>query len=196
MRAFQFLLNPFVRYAGMPALIAGVLIILATGYISWIGQLHLDGVIDLHLGTKISLAEAMVQGMINWLCMALFLYVSGMIFAGSRFRVVDVFGTQALARFPMLVACLANLFLLDENMTKFIEYKALGVGEPVSVSTFAMISFAFLTLIMIVTLIWMIVLMYKGYSISCNLKGGKAITSFIICLILAEALSKFVFYYF
>ena len=39
-------------------------------------------------------------------------------------------------------------------------------------------------------LCWTVVLMYKAYSVSCNIKGAKAIVSFIIGLIIAEVLSK------
>jgi uncharacterized protein (DUF697 family) len=46
------------------------------------------------------------------------------------------------------------------------------------------------TLLMLPLLVWMIVLMYKAYSVSCNVRGPKAILSFIAALILAEILSK------
>jgi hypothetical protein len=38
-------------------------------------------------------------------------------------------------------------------------------------------------------LVWMVALMYRAYSVSCNTKGGKAIGSFIAALIIAEILS-------
>jgi hypothetical protein len=36
----------------------------------------------------------------------------------------------------------------------------------------------------------MVALMYKAYTVSCNIKGSKAIITFIISLIGAEVLSK------
>ena len=44
--------------------------------------------------------------------------------------------------------------------------------------------------VIVLTLIWMVTLMYKAYAISCNLKGAKAIGSFIAGLIAAEVVSK------
>lgn len=41
-------------------------------------------------------------------------------------------------------------------------------------------------------MIWMISLLYHAFAISCNMKGAKAIWSFIVALILAELLSKFI----
>jgi hypothetical protein len=36
----------------------------------------------------------------------------------------------------------------------------------------------------------MVVLMYRGFAVSCNVSGGKAIGAFVVALILAEILSK------
>ena len=50
---------------------------------------------------------------------------------------------------------------------------------------------------MIVTLsmiIWMVVLMYRAYCVSCNIKGPKAIGTFIAALIVGEVLSKVFIY--
>jgi hypothetical protein len=38
--------------------------------------------------------------------------------------------------------------------------------------------------------VWMVALMYHSFTVSCNLKGGKATLAFIAALLLAEALSK------
>ena len=44
--------------------------------------------------------------------------------------------------------------------------------------------------VILVALIWMIYLMYRAFSVSCNLKGGKAVVLFIAALIAAEVISK------
>ena len=41
-------------------------------------------------------------------------------------------------------------------------------------------------------IIWMVALMYKAYAVSCNVKGAKAIGTFIASLILAKVVSKIV----
>ena len=50
--------------------------------------------------------------------------------------------------------------------------------------------FAVAALVAILMIVWMVVLMYRAYSLSCNVSGGKAIGVFIAALILAEAISK------
>ena len=44
--------------------------------------------------------------------------------------------------------------------------------------------------IAILMIIWMVALMYKAYTVSCNIKGPKAIVTFIVSLIGAEIFSK------
>jgi hypothetical protein len=48
---------------------------------------------------------------------------------------------------------------------------------------------------MILLSVWTVFYMYKSYSVSCNLRGAKAILSFIGALIVAEILSKAALYW-
>ncbi len=50
--------------------------------------------------------------------------------------------------------------------------------------------FVIMVIVSLLALIWMAALVYRAYSVSCNIKGGKAIGSFIAGLIIAEILSK------
>ncbi len=50
--------------------------------------------------------------------------------------------------------------------------------------------FSVAAIIAVLMIIWMVALMYKAYTVSCNVKGAKAIITFILSLILAEAVSK------
>ena len=47
---------------------------------------------------------------------------------------------------------------------------------------------------MLVFLCWEVYLMYKSYSVSCNVRGGMAIGTFVAGLFLAEILSKIAIY--
>jgi len=63
-----------------------------------------------------------------------------------------------------------------------------GSSAPFSSADLLVFALAmFLTLLM---LIWMIALMYRAYAVSCNVKGAKAIITFIVGLVIAEVLSK------
>jgi hypothetical protein len=41
-------------------------------------------------------------------------------------------------------------------------------------------------------LCWMVALMYRAFSISCNVKGARAVITFVISLLVAEIVSKLV----
>ncbi len=54
--------------------------------------------------------------------------------------------------------------------------------------------FILAVILMILILVWTVTLMYRAYSVSCNVRGGKAIGTFIVGLLLAEISSKFAIY--
>jgi hypothetical protein len=108
-------------------------------------------------------------------------------------RAVDVLGTLALARVPYLVATLVSLLPpVQSNIAKL--GAAIRSGTPFQLPEIfdsgemavhvAMAAFSFLMLA------WMIALMYRAYAYSCNLKGTRAVVSFVLVVIVAEILSK------
>jgi hypothetical protein len=50
--------------------------------------------------------------------------------------------------------------------------------------------FGLVTLFMLACTVWMVALMWKSFSHCCNVRGGKAVATFVIALLLAEVLSK------
>ena len=63
-------------------------------------------------------------------------------------------------------------------------------GEAATINSTDAVIFVIAVIIALLMTIWMVALMYKAYAVSCNLKGAKAIVTFIVSLILAEAVSK------
>lgn len=188
MRAILF--NPFKRYAGSTALLAGLAVILLTSLVAWTGQIHLDGVIDLHLGSSITFPQALGEGLLNFLSMSVICYLTALTMSGTRTRAIDIFGTQALARAPFLLACLVSVLAMDEKVIRYLEYTYLNKGTAVELSVPTVILFALASLVTLFCIVWMVLLMYRAYSVSANLKGAKAVISFIAALIIAEVLSK------
>jgi len=188
------LFDPFVYIAGAKALFLGLGAILIAGLIGFFGNTHFDGVLDTHLGAPAPLWFFLSEGMIDWLSLALALLVMGRLVSKTSFRTIDLLGTQALARWPTILCALITLpkavarfgHQLLEHLTK--------PGTPFQLN----ISDAAISLAVVagavVLACWMVFLMYKSYSVSCNVKGGKAIGTFIGGLLLAEILSKIALY--
>lgn len=189
----NFLINPFVRIAGLQSLMIGAATILVTAFIASFGNIHLDGVLDLHVGgsgSSVGMGLALIEGLINLGSITLFVYLAGLIFSKSSIRFVDVMGTQSMARFPYLIACIGSLFLSDEKILSYVEYEFMHKGDPVQLVVWDYISFILAAIIFMGMFVWSLVLMYKAYSVSCNVKGGKSVVTFIVALLLAETLSK------
>ncbi len=184
------LFRPFEFIAGYTALFIGLGIMTLTAIVCAAGNIHLDGVIDLHAGSEVGLGRAFFETALNWLSFSLFLYIAGMLTSLSSIRILDVYGTQALARAPLIIPVLATMLVDVSKVNAYLQHKLMNDGQAVTLGAGDILTLGLVGLLVISCVIWTIVLMYRAYSISCNLKGKKAVISFIACLLLAEGLTK------
>ena len=184
------LFNPFVFIAGVKALSSGLLIILLAGFIGSFSKTHFDGVLDSHSGAQAPLWFFLSEGFADWLCMAAVLLIMGKIISGTSFRVIDVLGTQALARWPTVFI---SLLAIPAGYQRFGKCLVDHLMKPEAKLEFSAADAGVFLLVLIATITvtcWIVYLMYKSFSVSCNVKGGKAVLAFIAALILAEIISK------
>jgi hypothetical protein len=191
----QSLFHPFITVAGGLALGLGLVSNLLTSWIGSFAGAHFDGVLDTHVGARTPLWVFVGEGLIDWLSLALMLLLAGRVMSKTQFRTVDLVGTQALARGPMLLVslmCLAPGFQrYTQALVKSLTSMAKHPNEPVFPALNAdTVVFILVTLGMLACLVWMVALMWKSFSHSCNLRGGRAIAAFIVGLLLAEVISK------
>lgn len=194
MKLPQILFHPFLRIAGGTALLLGLFAITFTGLVGAGQGLHFDGVLDTHAGKRGPWWLFVAEGLIDWISLAVLLLIAGRVISKTAFRSIDLLGTQALARWPTVLvtlACLAPGFhRFSEALTKSIiglkpgEVPQLPEGGPDAAV------FALVTLFMLACTVWMVVLMWRSFSHCCNVRGGKAVGTFVIALLLAEVLSK------
>jgi hypothetical protein len=184
------LFNPFVYIAGAQALFLGWAAILAAGLLGAMRHTHFDGVLDVHSGATVPLWVFLSEGMIDWLCLAGVLLIIGRIASKTSFRSIDVLGTQALARWPTLFVSLVTLPSGFQRFGNYLVERLQNPGAKPEFNTTDAAVFCAAVLAIIVITCWVVVLMYKAYSVSCNLTGGKAIGTFIGGLILSEIVSK------
>ena len=178
------LFNPFHYVAGGAALLLGLALVVAAGLVGAMGHTHFDGVLDFHSGRPAPLWIFVAEGLVDWLAMTAFLLVAAFLLARTRFRAVDVMGTQALARAPTLVT--AAVTLLPWYRRTIGDAVTGGIASPADLS----VGFYIALLVGLLMIVWMVQLMYRGFAVSCNVSGGRAVASFIVALILAEAVSK------
>ena len=174
----KFLINPFERIAGWQALAIGVVVMAITAVIGHINHIAFDGVLDIHAGAIISLSTSFIMQAVDLFALFLTMWLAGICFSKTKLRAIDVAGTMALARVPMLLLAIVC----------FLPVIPKGLFDMPRIIVFALICLPFS--------IWMIALMYNAYTVSCNLKGTRAVVTFIVALIVAEIVSKLIFFFF
>jgi len=175
---WKWVYNPFERIAGGSALILGVVIMALTAIVGKINHVAFDGVLDVHTGASFGFLASFVMQAVDFLALFLTMWIAGVCFSKSRLRVIDIAGTMALSRAPMLLLAVIC----------FLPVIPAGVYDDIPrLIIFGLICIAFA--------IWMIALMYNAYSVSCNLKGSRAVISFIGALLVAEIIAKLVFFF-
>jgi len=171
----KWLFNPFIYIAGARSLIAGLGFMLLTAVIAFFSHTHFDGAIDMHTGRITPLSVYLLEQLVDWGCLVMLFYIGGQLFSRTSVRLVDVAGTIALARWPLLFAA------------------ALGFGISIPRSQNVQDIISNITPLVIICMasavvfcVWMIALLYNAFIVSSNMKTNKAIPVFITVIVIAE----------
>ena len=186
MSVARWLFNPFVRIGGEQALAIGLSVIVVSGLVAAAGGVHFDGLLDFHPGYRVSFWVPVVEGLVNWAVISVLLVLVSLIVAPRTVRLVDIAGTQALARWPLLLAALACVpapvrEANDELVAAAVE------GRMVAPQTATLVA----GLLAVACAIWMVWLMWKAFAVSCNQRGGRAVAIFVAAVIAGEVATKF-----
>lgn len=184
------LFNPFEYIAGSYSLIIGVLIILFTSLISFFSNTHFTDVISVKTGANYPMYYYIIQNLLNWVVISSILSFIAMFFSKSRIRIIDIFGTQALARAPYLLAALIGFSSSVDHLGKYILWHFMQLGEPIELGILAMVIAISLVVFTLLLSVWLIALMYNAFSVSANLKGFKSIILFVAGLIISIIISS------
>ncbi len=186
MNVARWLFNPFIRIAGGQALAIGLTVIVASGLVAAAGGVHFDGLLDFHPGYRVSFWVPVVEGLVNWSVISVLLVLVSLLVAPRTVRLVDIAGTQALARAPLLLAALACVPapVRDANAEAVA---AVVDGRMVTPTVATLVA----GLLAGTCAIWMVWLMWKAFSVSCNQRGGRAVAIFVAAIIAGETATKF-----
>jgi len=180
-----------VYIAGAKALISGWAAILVAGFLGTLSQTQFDGVMDIHSIAKAPDWLIISEGFIDWLCLSAALLIVGRILSRTSFRTIDLSGTQALARWPTIFV---GLIALPKGSQRFANYlleliarQGLAQQSPAASAEIQFVAsdaliFAVVALGIVLIVCWVVLLMYKAYSVSCNL--GRALGALPIYAIL------------
>lgn len=189
----DWLFRPFTYIAGIQALLIGLGAIAATGLVGHFSGMHNDGVIDAHFGEGNFLLVA-AEGIINWLVLSVFLLAAGKLVSRTDFRILDLVGTQAMARWPMFLVAFTGFLFPVDAMNDWVGEVLRQPDEIPSFDMSDLTMFIIGGLISLLAIVWMVALMWQGYKISTHVKGPMGVISFAIALIAAEVLSKWLIF--
>ncbi|MCY4604764.1 MAG: hypothetical protein OXE49_11080 [Gemmatimonadetes bacterium] len=175
------LFNPFHFLAGGQALAWGLACTALTAWLGGIFDYRSTGVISFQRTAPAPLWHAIAQGLMAWAILSALLYIGGRLISRSHVRPIDVFGTQALARVPGLLIALIVVSPPFRDLTTSLI--ARGISH-LSTAQLALLSSVGIVLILL--LVWMVLLMYRAFAVSCNVAGGRAIAVFIAAIALGE----------
>jgi hypothetical protein len=173
----KWLFNPFIYVAGEQALFIGWAGMLAASVVSYFSKTHFDGAIDIHFGASGKYLWFLGEQLIAWFSVVVVLYPLGLIFSKSRIRLIDVAGTLAMARVVTLPVALMG----------FLPIYPVNLDNPVKLMLSVVLT--------IIPAIWMVALMFNAFSVSANIRQGKAVACFIVGILIAEILSKTLIFY-
>jgi len=190
------LFNPFTYIAGAKALVLGLMVIALLSVLGYLGNTHFDGVLDIHLGDATGTGSYLIHAfyqLSTWVLLTAVFYITARIVSRSETRLIDIAGTMALSQAPLIIAAL--LGFIPSIHFSMGDLSQVTVADMMNVLAENAVPLAVGAIVFMVFTIWSVVLKYKAYSVSANIKGAKAWMSFAVGLLVCEVLSKILLYF-
>ena len=121
----------------------------------------------------------------NWSVISVLLALVALLVAPRTVRLVDVVGTQALARAPLLLAALVCVPAPVRDGNAELAAAAAD-GRIVTLTTGTLVA----GLLASACMIWTVWLMWKAFAVSCNQRGVRAVAIFAAAVIAGEVATK------
>lgn len=188
--------NPFNRIAGLKSLLYGLVAMLITISIAYFSGMHFPDTLSIKAGAdstfNISFRYLAIQALANWLIISTILYIMALIFSKSTVRAIDVYGTQAFARSPYIIASTIGFSKAIDRFAQFALWTNMGHGEPITLTSLDITIATLQILVVTLSAIWMVALSVNGYKVSANIKGAKLTIIYTVSLIASMAVSGYI----
>jgi hypothetical protein len=183
------LFKPFEKYSEKTLLLVGVFFTLLGSFFGYVFNVRFDGILDVHIVPNTLFYQALLDNLINIFCLVLFLYISTT-YINKKTRGIDILNTALVARAPIYLLPFFNINgVIEKASEDVIQFANPELIGQISSSNLCIIIVFGITAILF--LVWYISLLFNGFKVASNAKGKTPIILFIISLLLAEVLSKF-----
>jgi len=189
------LFNPFEKYTAEKLILFGFLLTVIGIILGVSFSARFDGVLDLHfVTTKVNYVNLITDISINILCVTITFLIGAKII-NIKTRLIDIIATVVISRSPLYIL---SVFNINNYMGKISETvlqdNNLNLESNIEFSAFDLTYMVLFGLIAILTSVWHIALLFSGFKTAANAKGTKSIILFITAIVIAEILSKIIFY--
>jgi len=176
-RIGNWLFNPFVYVAGYKALFIGLFLIIVYATAGYYNEIKFDAVVGLHTCVPSdSVLKVLAEAILIWLSISFVFVLIALVVSETSFRVIDVFGTMALAKWPSLI--LSFFMFMPGISGTCIDYSSLSIFRRSGSMTYEGSLHLIFYFLSIFVLIWTLILIFNAFRVSSNMKGNKAIFSF------------------
>ncbi len=189
------LFNPFEQFSERPLILFGISVTILLSMTGAFFNARFDGVIDLHFSTPTFFINTLTDNAINIVILSLALFTLGK-YRNNKTRFVDVFTASLIARIPYYILPFFNwnntvLVESEKLLKQFMTVQPGAVPQFETTNMLVLVLFAGFSLLF---LAWFIYLLYQGYKVATNAKGGIEIVLFGVTILIAEVFSKIIFY--
>jgi len=186
----KFLYNPFEAVPDKILLFTGIITFGIGTLLSWYFKIIFDGVFDAHLFSAITFNEVFSANAIDIIVLCLFLFAAGKL-VNPKTRMIDILNISFISRIPIyLIIFLIAFTPMEEISSKIMKNisNENGLQLPFS-EILILLIFSCLSLFL---LAYTIVLLVNGFRVATNAKKVQHYVLFVIALIVAEIVSKFI----
>lgn len=187
---FLMAINPFQKIAGAYALFIGLIVIIFMSYLGVFAKVYFPGIFDClnsvvvkNPKTQPNFFLLLYQNVVCWLVLSLLFIVAARVFQKKGTRIIDFFGTVALSRFPFLIltAFLSIIQIIDPSFMNIDISKGFQFHMSFMMIVFSLLAIAFG--------VWQIITYFYALKESSGLTGKPLWISFIVTMVLGEAIS-------
>jgi hypothetical protein len=181
--------NPFELFSERQLLFFGLIVFVVGSFIGYLFNGRFDGIVDLDFVALTELSEVFIDNCINTLLLTVLLYLYGLAI-NTKTRIIDLLNTALIARIPFYVLPFFNVNNLIITTTDSLlqmantnSFESLTVTDTIIILVFGVMA--------LVTLIWFAILLWNGFRVATNAKGTKKVVLFIVVVLAAEIVSKY-----
>lgn len=193
MKFLYFLANPFHKITGIQAVLIGIVVVLLTSYLGFLGNQYyinplqtVDASINAHPRVAYSFWLVLYQNVICCLILSLLYFTFAKIFQKKSLRSIDFLGMVAVARFPILVNAIVVL-AVQKFWPNFIAARYVHLH-------FSWLDMFFTFQNLIIGL-WLLILYFNAQKVASGLTGSKlwisVIGTFILTCVIGSELTMF-----